>query len=285
MSEQMSFTDTEQNIITTARMVEEDKLYFVQMAGPPLLVMLLSRRLRTPTVGYVVEEGAVAPQVRLPQPEFIAGASGSHYRAAQWTSMNTVDLHAALGYMDYAILAAIQVDRFGNFNSSFIGGSYERPARRFGGPGGANEIASLSWRTILMTKLQRRKFVNKLDFMSSPGFLDGSPGARARAGLPDNTGPYRVVTEQAVFGFDEDTHEMRLLSIAPWTTVGDVLARMEFEPLLADPVGVFDIPGDEELAVLRAEVDPTGRGIRGGWIRVERDESGVRLVEREERGD
>jgi len=265
--------------------VEEDKLYFVQMAGPPLLVMLLARRLRTPAVGYVVEEGAVTPQVRLPQPEFLAGASVSHYRSAQWTSMNAVDSHAALGYMDYAILAAIQVDRFGNFNSSLIGASYERPARRFGGPGGANEIASLCWRTILMTKLQRRKFVNKLDFMSSPGYLDGTPGARGRAGLPEDTGPHRVVTEQAVFGFDEETNQIRLLSIAPWTTVDDVLARMEFEPLLADPVEVFDLPSEEELTVLRAEVDPSGRGIRGGWIRVERDESGVRLVEREERGD
>jgi glutaconate CoA-transferase subunit B len=285
MSEQISFTDTEQNIITVARLVEEDKLYFVQMAGPPLIAMLLAKRLRAPGVGYVVEEGAVTPQVRLPQPEFLIGASVSHFRAAQWTTMNVVDFHAAVGYMDYAILAAIQVDRFGNFNSSFIGPSYERPARRFGGPGGANEIASLSWRTVLMTKLQRRKFVNKLDFMSSPGYLDGSPGARARAGLPEDTGPYRVVTEQAVFGFDEDTHQMRLLSIAPWTTVEEVLARMEFEPLLAEPVETFDLPSEEELTVLRAEVDPSGRGIRGGWIRVERDESGVRLVEREEKGD
>jgi glutaconate CoA-transferase subunit B len=280
MSEEIAFTDTEQVICSTARLIEEDRLYFVAIGGSPLVAIILARRLRAPGVAYVVEDGTVAPQMPLPMPPFLLGGSRASYRAVAWTNMNTVDSHAALGYMDYGILNAVQVDEFGNFNSTFVGASYERPDRRFGGPGGANEIASMCWRTVLMTRLQRRKFVKKLDFMSSPGYLDGAPDARSRAGLPADTGPYRVLTETAIFGFDDESHRMKLLSIAPWTTVDQVLGQMEFEPIVPDTVDTFDVPTDEELHVLRTEVDTTGRGLLGEWITVEREGDRVRLVSR-----
>ena len=280
MSEQIAFTDTEQVICSAARLIEEDKLYFVAIGGTPLVAIILARRIHAPGVAYVVEDGTVAPQMPLPMPPFLLGGSRASYRAVAWTSMNTVDFHAALGYMDYGLLNALQVDEFGNFNSTFVGASYERPARRFGGPGGANEIASMCWRTVLMTRLQRRKFVKKLDFMSSPGYLDGTPGARERAGLPANTGPYRVLTEAAIFGFDDDSHRLKLLSIAPWTTVDQVLAQMEFEPIISDPVETLDIPSEEELHVLRTEVETTGRGLLGEWITVEKEGDRVTLVSR-----
>jgi glutaconate CoA-transferase subunit B len=102
--------------------------------------------------------------------------------------------------------------------------------------------------------------------MSSPGFLDGTEGARERAGLPPGTGPYRVVTEDALFGFDERSRHMKLIALAPWATVESVRAKMEFEPLVADELGVLDPPTQEELTVLRAEIDPTGRTIAGQWM-------------------
>ena len=101
-------------------MIEEDKLYFVQMAGAPLMALLMGKRLHAPNVGYVVEEGAVCPDPEFPLPRMMLGSSGVHFRAVQWTSMLMVDSHAALGFMDYGLLAALQVDRFGNFNSTFI---------------------------------------------------------------------------------------------------------------------------------------------------------------------
>jgi len=271
MSEQLSFTDIEANICTIAGMIEEDKLYFAQMAGAPLMAILLAKHSRTPNVGYVVEEGAVTPNPSFPLPRMMLGASRSHYRAVAWYGMNLVDAHAALGFMDYGLLACLQVDRFGNFNSTFIGGTYEQPERRFGGPGGANEIASQCWRTLLMTKLERRKFVNKLDFMSSPGYLDGTPGARERAGLPANTGPYKVITQEAVFDFDEETRQMRLTAMMPWTSVEQVLSKMEFEPLIADKIERMEPPTDEELNVIRTLLDPGGLAVgRGEWITIDR---------------
>jgi glutaconate CoA-transferase subunit B len=261
-----SFTDNEAIITYTSRLMEEDRLYFVAIGGPPLLAVLLAKQLQAPAIAYVVEDGTIAPAMRLPAPAFMIGAGQASERAVAWTDMNTVDFHASRGFIDDGVLAAVQVDAYGNFNSTFVGGSYDRPERRFGGPGGATEIASLCWRTTLMTRLQRRKFVEKLDFMSSPGYLDGSPGARECAGLPADTGPYRVVTERAIFGFDRKTHRMTILSIAPWSSLEDVLSDMEFEPVVPSKIETLEPPTERELDALRTQVDPSGRTIAGDWI-------------------
>ena len=266
----LSFTDTEATVCHISRMIEEDKLYFVQMAGAPLMALLMGKHLHAPNVGYVVEEGAVCPDPEFPLPRMMLGSSGVHFRAVQWTSMLMGGSHAALGFMDYGLLAALQVDRFGNFNSTFIGGTYEQPERRFGGPGGANEIASQCWRTIIMTKLQKRKFVEKCDFVSSPGYFDGTPGARERAGLPAGTGPWRIVTAEAMFGFDDKTREMRLDAVAPWTTADEVLAQMEFRPLVADKPDVLQPPSEDELKMIRSEIDPSGLSTgKGDWVTID----------------
>jgi glutaconate CoA-transferase subunit B len=269
MTREFTFTDIEAHVCTVSRMIEEDKLYFVQMWGPPLFAVLLAKRTRIPGVGFWVEEGAIAPSPQFPLHQMMLSPSRAHYRSVAWESMNTVFAHLALGHADYGLLSAVQVDRFGNFNSTILGTDYDRPERRFGGPGGANEIASQCWRTVVMTKLEKRKFVDRVDFISSPGYLDGTPGARERAGLPPNTGPYKIVTERAVFGFDEKTHHMRLDALAPWSSVEDVLERMAFKPLIADKLEVLEPPADEELTIIRAEIDPEGYTLnRGQWLKV-----------------
>jgi glutaconate CoA-transferase subunit B len=276
MSE-LTFTDVEANICTIANLIEEDKLYFVQMAGAPLMAILLAKHTRAPDVGYVVEEGAVAPDPSFPLPRMMLGASKSHRRAVAWYGMNIVDSHAALGFMDYGLLACLQVDQFGNFNSTFIGGTYEQPERRFGGPGGANEIAAQCWRTLLMTKLQSRKFVKQLDFMSSAGYLDGTPGAREKFGMPPDTGPYRVVTQEAMFDFDEKTRRMRLIAMMPWVSEEEVLSKMDFEPLIAAKIETMQPPADEQLAIIRSQIDPGGLTVsRGEWYTIDAD-SGKRV--------
>jgi len=276
VSSTLSFTDNEAIIIFTSRLMEEDRLNFVAIGGPPLLAILLAKQTHAPGIAYVVEDGTIAPQMPMPAPAFMIGAGLASRGAVAWTDMNTVDFHAMRGYIDYGVLAAVQVDAYGNFNSTYVGGEYDRPQRRFGGPGGANEIASLCWRTILMTRLQQRKFVNHLDFMSSPGFLDGSPRARERAGLPAGTGPYRVVTESAVFGFDDATRRMKLLAVAPWSSVDEVLAEMEFAPIVPKDVETLEPPSEHELDLLRTQIDPTGRTIAGDWILLEREGGALR---------
>ena len=270
MSEEISFTQGEHIICATANLIEEDKSYWVAIGGPPLTAMLLARNSHAPNVFYVTEDGTVSPQVPEYIP-FLTGASGTaSYRALAWKDMNTMGFHCALGYYDYGVLDCLQVDMYGNINSSFIGGDYEHPKRRFGGPGGANEIASMCWGTILMAEQEKRKYPKRVEFISSPGYLDGSPRARERAGLPAGTGPYRVVSDKAIFGFDEETRRMKLLAVCPWATVDEVLEDMDFEPLVAEPLATVAPPTEEQLTVLRAKVDPRGRVIdQGKWITYE----------------
>ena len=98
-----------------------------------------------------------------------------------------------------------------------IGSDYAKPKVRFPGSGGANDLASLCWRILVVTNHDRRRFVEKLDFLTTPGYLTG-PGAREAAGLPAGTGPYRVITDLAVLGYHEQTKRMQVLSLHPGVT-------------------------------------------------------------------
>jgi glutaconate CoA-transferase subunit B len=267
MSEELNFTQIESLICSTANLIEEDKSYWVAIGGSPNLSMLLARRMHAPNVLYVVEDGTIAPQHTSYNFVFSGAGANANYRAVAWKDMSTLAYHCSQGYYDYGILDCLQVDMYGNVNSSFIGNDWAHPQRRFGGAGGANEIASMCWRTIVQTEMGTRKFRRRVDCISSPGYLDGSPRAREKAGLPANTGPWRVVSDKAIFGFDEKTRRMKLLSIAPWTTIEEVLSQMDFEPVIPDKIDIMTPPTEEQLTALRAEIEPKGEIIGAGeWI-------------------
>lgn len=262
------FTESEATICVAARLIENNCVCWPILSGQGRFCVLLAEKLYAPGLTHITEDGFIGICPKLPcDPFMYAITSRGNYKAFAWKTMNTACAHASVGMVDYAFLGALQIDPYGNVNSSMLGGDYYHPERRFGGAGGANEMASLAWRTVYLTTQEPKKFVKKLDFISSPGYLDGTPGAREKAGLPANTGPYRVVTPDALFGFDEETHYMKLLAIAEWVTVDSVLKKMEFEPIVPDNVEKLEPPRDEELMVLRIDIDPRGQTIsEGKWI-------------------
>lgn len=261
------FAEREHVICAVARIIEEDKSYWVGGGGEPLYSILLAQRLYASGVQYLTEDGVVAPQSMMPwDPLMTMVASRAGYRALQWGTMNTAGNFAQLGYVDVGILNTLQVDRYGNVNSTVVGEYADGRGRRFGGPGGADTIASQCWRTILMTDQQKRKFPERVDFISSPGFLDG-PGAREAAGLPPGTGPWRVFTPWAMFGYEEQSCELMLMAVSPFVTVDMVLSEMSFEPKLAPSIGTLDPPTEEELEIIRTRLDTDGQTTgRGQWI-------------------
>lgn len=248
------FTDTEIMICIAARLLEDQKTVFVGW-GIPQVVALLAEKLYTPNLVQVFEFGAIGPQSLTPFVRGTMGGPSNIYRSLQWTNMNWAFSYAATGYLDYGMIGAVQVDPYGNVNSTLLGGTYDRPGRRFPGSGGGNEVASLCWKTIVVLKHEPRRFVQHLDFMTSPGYLTG-PGARERAGLPRGTGPYRVVTSQAVFGFDEETKRMVLLGVLQGLSRDQVIRGMQFEPMVVEKLEIVEPPTREELSVLREEIDP-----------------------------
>ncbi len=130
-------------------------------------------------------------------------------------------------------------------------------------------MASLCWKTILVMKHEPRRFVKQLDFMTSPGYLNG-PGGREKAGLPRNSGPWRLVTSRALFGFDEETKRLKLLGVLSGLSGSEVVQGMEFRPLVAERVEELAPPTEDELRVLRQEIDPSGIIIRGEKIHAAR---------------
>jgi acyl CoA:acetate/3-ketoacid CoA transferase beta subunit len=162
------------------------------------------------------------------------------------------------GYMDYGFLGAAQIDALGNINTTLIG-DWERPKVRFPGSGGANDLGSLCHRTIVIMTQDEKKFVEKVEFVTTPGYLSG-PGAREEAGLPSDTGPYRVITQLGVYGFDHDSKRMMLLALHPGINIDHAMQGSSFEFMLSDTLHTTDPPSGDELRILR-ELDPMGVSI------------------------
>ncbi len=268
MGKTVEFTDTEFMISSAARLLEDRRTIFVGW-GMPQLVAMLAERLYTPQLVQVFEFGAVGPQSLTPFVRGTMGGPTNVYRSLQWSNMNWAFSYAATGYLDYGMIGAAQIDAYGNVNSTLLGGTYERPGRRFPGSGGGNEVASLCWKTILVMKHEPRRFVERLDFMTSPGYLSG-PGAREKEGLPRGSGPWRLVTSRALFGFDEETKRLKLLAVLSGLSASEVVQGMEFQPHMAERLEELAPPTEDELRVLRQEIDPSGIIIRGEKIRAAR---------------
>jgi len=161
---------------------------------------------------------------------------------------------AQRGFIDYGFLGGAQIDVYGNLNSTTIG-DHDHPRARLPGSGGGNDVGSLCWMTIAIMQHEKRRFIPKVDFITTPGYLSG-PGAREAAGLPRGSGPINVVSTLALMDYDRDTRRMRLVATHPGVTVEEVVANTGFELLIADPIGENAPPSVEELRLLREEIDP-----------------------------
>jgi glutaconate CoA-transferase subunit B len=214
---------------------------------------MLAQRTHAPNLVVLFEAGGVAPQ--LPTMPISVGDSRTFWRGVMATSMADVMETCQRGMIDYTFLGGAQIDAYGNLNSTMIGADYARPRVRFPGSGGANDLASLCWRILVVTNHDPRRFVGKLDFITTPGYLTG-PGAREAAGLPPGTGPYRVITDLAVLGYHDQTKRMQVLSLHPDVTLEQVRAATGFDLEVREPLGVTALPSDLELRILRDEVDP-----------------------------
>ncbi|MDD4588412.1 MAG: glutaconate CoA-transferase, partial [Heliobacteriaceae bacterium] len=127
----------------------------------------------------------------------------------------------------------------------------------FPGSGGAGAMAANCEKTIAIMALEKRRFVKKLDFVTSIGFGDGSPDYREKAGVL-GAGPYRVITNQALFGFDEKTRRMMLLEVLPGKTAQDIQELVDFELLISPTLKEMAEPSPEDLQLLRDVIDAEG---------------------------
>lgn len=233
--------------ISASRLLENGKVMFAGI-GQPLLAAALARRRQAPNLTVILEGGMIG--IHLHPGQF--PASTNEMRAASgaemMTSASDIFLMAQRGFFDYGFLGVAQVDAYGNVNTSLIG-DHDRPSVRLPGPGGGNDIISMCNQTLIVTNHEPRRFVEKVDFITSPGYLSGGR-ARAESGLLYG-GPSWVVTDLALMDFEPGTHRMRLRALQPGVSMGDVTKATGFELAIADEVDMLEPVDHEELSILR----------------------------------
>jgi glutaconate CoA-transferase subunit B len=204
----------------------------------------------------VVEGGIIGPQIEPGRLPISTNEMRAGRRATMLPGITDTFLFAQRGFLDVGFIGGAQIDRFGNVNTSVVGPDYWRPKVRLPGTGGANDIVSLCREVLVLTVHERRRFVEAVDFVTSPGYLDGG-SSRAKAGLLFGR-VSRVVTTLGVFGFEPETRRMRLEALHPGVTRDEVVAATGFEVRVPERVEVTAPPTDDELAELRA-LDPDRR--------------------------
>jgi glutaconate CoA-transferase, subunit B len=241
-------------VCVAARQLEDGKTAVIG-TGMPLAAAMLAQKTRSPNLITMFEAGSVAPQlIKLP---LSVADSYTMAGALMHSSMDEIMSACQRGVVDYTFLGGAQIDMYGNLNSTMVGTNIQKPQVCLPGSGGANDLASLCWKTLVITPHDKRRFVAQVDFVTTPGYLTG-PGAREAAGLPRNTGPYKVISTLALMGYDPVSKRMRVESLHPGVTAQDVRNNTGFEMQFVDPLPVTPEPTDDELRILRTEVDPLG---------------------------
>lgn len=239
---------------TGATMLEDRKSVFVG-TGLPIIATMLAQKTNAPNLLAIFEAGGIGPI--LPELPISVGDSRTYYKGIAASSMHDVMSLAQAGYIDYGFLGAAQMDVYGNINTTVIG-NHDLPQVRLPGSGGANDVGSFSRRLIIIIVNQsKRTFVKKVDFLTTPGYLDG-PGSRESAGLPRGSGPYRVITQLGIYGFDNKTKKLELISLHPGISLEEVKENSGFEIIIPDEIHISSEPAEQHLMILRKEIDPVG---------------------------
>jgi glutaconate CoA-transferase subunit B len=245
-----AYTASELLAVMSARLLGDGQVVFAGV-GIPLLAATLAQRLHAPGLTILFEGGVIGAFIEPGKLPPSTNEQRCTRRANMVLSSTDVLLLLQRGYVDIGFMGGAQIDLYGNLNSSFIGDP-ERPTTRLPGTGGGNDIASLTQMIVAM-KHEKRRFVSRVDFVTSPGFLSGEE-SRRDAGLITG-GIYRVVTDLGVFGFDERSKRMQLHALHPGITADRVQESTGFELLVAPDLPVTDPPTEDELAALR-HLDP-----------------------------
>lgn len=250
MTASHNYTASELLAVMSGRLLNDGEVVFAGV-GIPLLAATLAQRLHGPDLTILFEGGTIGAFVEPGKLPPSTNEQRCTRRANMLLSSTDVLLLLQRGYVDVGFMGGAQIDQHGNLNSSFIGNA-DKPTTRLPGTGGGNDISSLTQMIVAM-KHEKRRFVENVDFVTSPGFLRGRT-SRRDAGLIAG-GMYRVVTDLAIMDFDDETKRMRIIALHPGVTVDDVQENTGFRLEVAEKIETTEPPTEQELAVLR-NLDP-----------------------------
>lgn len=248
----MKYTLPEQMIVVAARLLKDGDVVYTGV-GLPTVAALLARHTHAPRLTIIFETGIIRTEpCLLPQGVDTLPSQKSADKLSDAFYINTL---AERGLVNVGFVGAGQIDRHGNINST-CSGSYDAPTFRFPGGGGACDITSLCQGWVAILRQKKIRFPARVDFVTGPGYLDGTPGARERAGLPPGTGPRKVITDLGVFTFVDG--EMTLESIHAKAGVTRAALRENTGWDLRELSAVADTPEPtaEEIDILRHKIQP-----------------------------
>ena len=253
MADYTKYTNKEMQAVTIAKQIKNGQVVIVG-TGLPLIGASVAKRVFAPECNIIVESGLMDCNP-IEVPRSVGDNRFMAHCGVQWPNVRFIGFEANEWLHDserlVAFIGGAQIDPYGNVNSTSIG-DYHHPKTRFTGSGGANGIATYS-NTIIMMH-EKRRFIDKVDYITSPGWMDG-PGGRERAGLPGNRGPIMVVTDRGILKFDEETKRMYLAGYYPTSSPEDVLENTGFDIDVSRAV-LLEAPDPEVIRMIREEIDP-----------------------------
>jgi glutaconate CoA-transferase subunit B len=250
---QSEYSTLEMMAICGARAIKNGENVFVG-TGLPMLAAMLAKRMHAPNAKIIFEAGFIDSNA-IDLALSIADSRLAYRASAAIGLIETLGMLLQGGRVDVGFVGAAQIDEYGNINTTYIG-NFENPQVRLPGSGGGNDIVSSAKRIVIIMTHEKRKFVKKLDYLTSPGFLDGSPNAREKAGLKGG-GPSLVITNLCQMNFDEKTKRLKLATIHPGVSVQEVIDNTGIDLIIPETVMKTEAPTKEELETLR-RIDPKG---------------------------
>lgn len=243
-----TYTSDEMMSVAAARALSGGQRVFVGI-GLPSTAANLARRTHAPDLVLIYESGALGAK-----PDRLPASIGDGILAETADAVVSVpevfNYWLQPGRIDVGFLGAAQLDRFGNINTTVIGGDYAHPKVRLPGAGGAPEIAASCREVFVVVRQSRRSFVDRVDFVTSFGHGRG-PGERDALGLPGR-GPTLVVTDLGELRPDPDTRELVLTAVHPGVEVDQVREATGWDLRVAPDLVANPAPTEQELAALRA---------------------------------
>lgn len=248
------YTPAEMMIVVAARALVGVRTVFVGV-GLPNIACNLARHTVAPDLELIYESGVYGAQparqpLSIGDPTLVTGATSVVSMA------DLFGLYLQGGLVETALLGGAQIDRYGNLNSTVIG-SYTNPKVRLPGSGGACEIAINAQRVFIIMQLKKRAFVERLDFLTTPGHLQGGTSAR-QSGIAGK-GPQLVITDKALFDFANEEREMQLISLYPGVTLDAVTAEAGWKIRVAETLSETAPPTADEIAIVRGRLRSSGR--------------------------
>jgi glutaconate CoA-transferase, subunit B len=258
MSE-LKYSAAELMIINAARLLRDGDVVFVGV-GQPNLACNLAKRTHAPRLVMIYEAGVIgAEPARLPlsigDPTLVTGA------LSVVSMYDIFSLYLQRGNVDVGFMGGAQIDKYGNINATVIGSDYSHPKTRLPGSGGSQEIAAWAKRCYLMTPHQKRRFPEKVDFMTSAGYLSGRP-AREATGVRGG-GMLAVVTDIGMLEPDVNG-ELILTALHPGRTADEAKANTGWDLKAAPTLRATEEVTEHELRILREELDPRGIYLKSG---------------------